>query len=294
MSRGRRDRRAKRPSRRRSPLPQDPARIDWHAVDWERIDRCLARYECTSVRALLAAAIDSPGGGHRIPSLTLMWLRSVARPPAGQVIARDRDMPRLLSAARSAAPQTEVLEDCWASDPRLVTRFPVGGQRFRLHPGELSDPLAILRSVTATAEAIDDFLLNRHGFRLSDLVEVALRYCDHRTSVIAPAWPTDDLARDRDAPEGESLKARVRRIGRTPVVVSEAEIAASASAGIEPDEWIRACEYPDRAAVAWAWCTQDAPDVGVDLFPGTGQLGTVLEGVWKAGSGFALPWTGHA
>src|SRR5258708_39764040 len=108
MSHGRKDRRSKRPARRRSALPQDQARINWGAVNWERIDRCLARYDGTSVRGLLAAAIDSPGGGHRIPSLTLMWLRSVARPPSGQVIARNRDMPRLLSAAPRAAPQGRV------------------------------------------------------------------------------------------------------------------------------------------------------------------------------------------
>jgi putative transposase len=57
-----------------------------------------------------------------------------------------------------------------------------------------------LRPVTAIAEAIDDFTLERHGFRLTDLLEVALRYSEYRIGALANAWPASGLDRDRADP----------------------------------------------------------------------------------------------
>jgi hypothetical protein len=271
----RRKRGGKQPARPR--LPADPRRIDWQAVDWPRIDRCLARFDASSLALLLAAAADSPGAGHRQPSLILLWLRCLAAPPASTITASASDLPRLLSAARGAAPQLRVLEDCWPADPRLLVRFPMAGQRFRVHPGSWLNPVPGLRPVTATAEAIDDFVLECHGFRLTDLLEVALRYCDHWMGLLADAWPTGGLALDRGDPPGEELRARVRRIARTPVTVADAEVAAARSASMDPGQWITACEQPDRAAAAWKWATRPAADVEVDLWPGAGgRLGAVL------------------
>lgn len=271
-----RRRQRRRKGRARPRLPADLRQVDWGAVDWERIDRCLARFDGGSLAVLLAAAADSPGGGHRLPSLIVLWLRCLARPPGGAVIAAPAHLPRLLSAARDAAQQLSVLEDFRPVDPRLLVRFPVAGQRFRVHPGSLLNPVLTLRSVAATAEAIDDFVLGRQGFRLTDLLEVALRYCDHRVGVLAGAWPDSGLALDRAGPPGEELRARARRIARTPVTVTGAEVGAAASANAAHGDWIAACEYPDRAAAAWRWATRPAAEVEADLFPGAGRLGAVL------------------
>ena len=81
-------------------LPADLRQVDWKAVNWARIDRCLARFNAPSLAALLAAAADSPGGGHRLPSLTVLWLRCLARPPAGAVRAAPAHLPQILAAAR--------------------------------------------------------------------------------------------------------------------------------------------------------------------------------------------------
>lgn len=97
MSGRRRQRRRK--GRTRPRLAADLRQVDWEAVDWARVDRCLARFDAGSLAVLLAAAADSPGGGHRLPSLTVLWLRCMARPPAGAVIAAPAHLPRLLSAA---------------------------------------------------------------------------------------------------------------------------------------------------------------------------------------------------
>ena len=206
-----RRRQSRRKGQARPRLPADLRQVDWEAVDWARIDRCLARFDAGSLAVLLAAAADSPGGGHRLPSLTVLWLRCLARPP-GAARAAPAHLPQMLAAARAAARQLRVLEDCQPADPRLLVRFPAAGQRFRVHPGSLLNPVLTLRSVAATAEAIDDFVLGRHGFRLTDLLEVALRYCDHRVGVLASAWPDSGLALDRPDPPGEELRARVHRI----------------------------------------------------------------------------------
>src|SRR5690348_10011067 len=81
------------------------------AVDWARIDRCLVRFDAGSLAVLLGAATDSPGAGHRLPSLTVLWLRCLARPPTGTVRAVPAHLPQMLAAARAAAPQLRVLED---------------------------------------------------------------------------------------------------------------------------------------------------------------------------------------
>src|SRR5260221_6582905 len=187
VSRRKRQRHPKRPAR--SQHPPDLGRIDWEAIEGARIDRRLAKFQSPSLAILLAAAADSPGGGHRLPSLTVLWVRCLAYPPSGTVTAQPSDLPRLLSAARNAAPQLRILEDCWMPDPRLRVRFPIAGQRFRIHAGSLTNPSLTLRSVMATAEAIDEFVLGSHGFRLTDLVEVALRYSDHQLEALCEAWP---------------------------------------------------------------------------------------------------------
>lgn len=263
-----------RPARLR--LPGDPRRIDWQAMEWARIDHCLARFDPSSLAVLLAAAADSPGGGHRQPSLTVLWLRCLASPPAGKQTASVRDLPRLLSAARSAAPQLRVLEDCWAADPRLAVRFPVSEHRFRVHPGSHTDPVLTLRPVTATAEAIDDFALERHGFRLTDLLEVALRYSEYRIGALAIRWPANGLDRDRDDPTDEELQARVRRIARTPIAISDAEVAAATSVIAAPSQWATACEHPARAAAAWKWATRQVAGLTMDLTPGAERLGPLM------------------
>lgn len=128
------------------------------------------------------------------------------------------------------------------------------------------------------AEAIDTFTLKQHGFALTDLLEVALRYSDYRVRALADAWPGSGLDRDRRDPPGEQLQGRIQRIARTPVMVSDAELMAAGSADADQDQWIADCEHPDRARAAWQWATRQAEGLAVDLTPGAGGLGPVLAG----------------
>ena len=60
----------------------DPRRIDWRVIRWEQIDRCIARFEGGARADLLGSAADSPGGVHRLPSLTICGCDAWRRRPA--------------------------------------------------------------------------------------------------------------------------------------------------------------------------------------------------------------------
>jgi hypothetical protein len=228
------------------------------------------------VVALLSAAVDSPSCGHRLPSLSLLWVRAVTRPPDGNTPARPPDLQRLLGSTRKTAPQLRLLEDCWQSDPRLVVRHPVGELRLRIHPGAYSNPSQTLRVVASTAAAIDDFVLGRHGFSPSDLLDAALHYCDWRLARIAPAWPTGSLARDEPEPDKEDLRRRIKRIATTPVSLLNGELDAALSTQAPPETWTSRCAHPERAAAAWDWATVASNGLDIALAPRAQTFGASL------------------
>jgi hypothetical protein len=250
--------------------------VAWDAFRWIEIDRALAPLEPSSTTALLSAAVDSPAGGHRLPGLSLLWARSVTHPPDGVAPARPADLRRLLAAARKTAPQLRLLEDCWQSDPRFVVRHSAGGERLRVHPGAYTDPSQTLRVLASAADAVDDVVLDRHGFALSDLIEAALRYSDWRLALVAPAWPAGPIPKDEPAPDGEDVRRRVKRIASAPVVVDDDEVDAVVLAHAASEAWTTRCAYPDRAAVAWAWATVPADGLEIVLEPRAQTFGTAL------------------
>jgi hypothetical protein len=205
-------------------------------VTWSHVDRAFAAFESESLISLISAAADSPGCCHRLPPLTVLWSRAVTDCPDGAATARPSDMATLLVAAHKAAPQLRYVEDCWNVDPRLVVCHAIGSDRLRIHPGAHTDPSQLPRVITATVTAIDSFVVDRHGFSLSDLLEVALRYSHWRTEQLAQAWPTEALARDDPEPEDEALSERIRRIAATPVPLSDgfAGVLSMGPAGLEP------------------------------------------------------------
>ena len=147
----------------------------------------------------------------------------------------------------------------------------------RVHPGEFSDPLTLLRTATVTARAIDDAVLAIHGFSLSDLIEVALSYGDWRLSAVAGCWSTADLGREDSDHSGEDLAALRKRIASTPVAVTDDEVAAASSAQqADPAAWTASCSNPDRAAAAWAWATVDVDQLRLALGPRAAVLGYAL------------------
>lgn len=255
--------------------PSTPGRDDT-SIDWTFLDRSVRAFDREALLALTAAAVDSPSGGHRLPSLSLLWVAGL-RAASGAEPADTNALRRLLARARRAAPGLRIFEDCWLADPRSVVRWSLGGQRLRFHPGAFTDPLQMLRVATVAAEAIDEAVLAEHGFSLSDLIEVALRYGAWRLGPVVSLWPEESLPRDTPEIAAEDLGARVARIAATPVILGDAEIdAVRAIQQIGPTPWITACADPRRAEVAWAWATVDVDQLDVTLGRGAAMLGHAL------------------
>lgn len=253
-----------------------PGDVKWSRVKWPKIDQTFAQFEPESLITLISAAADSPACGHRLPSLTVLWLRAVTHSPNGTVIARPPHLAALLVDVLVAAPQLQHVEDCWNADPRLDVRFPVGNVRLRFHPGALSDPVQLLRIVESTAAAIDTYILDHYGFSLSDLLDVSLRYSDRRIGLLSKTWSTERLPRDDPDPNGEYLDERARRISGSPSVILQEEIDAACSISVVSDDWIFQCAHPDRAAAAWEWSTASSRNLQLTLEPMMHSLGTTL------------------
>lgn len=264
-------------SRRRSKQGRRPSfDVDWATVKWSGIDQAFVAFEAESLISLFSAAADSPGCGHRLPSLAVLWSRAVTHPPHGLKEASPLDLSKLLVLARKAAPQLRYLEDCWNADPRLVVRHPIGHDRLRIHPGAYTDPSQLARVVASTAAAIDPLVLDRHGFSLSDLLDAALRYSDSRIGQLSPTWPAEPLPRDESEPNDESLQQRVHRIARTPVALTQEEVDAVRTSSPSSEEWLSCCAQPDRAAVAWKWATVTGDELNICLAPTAEMFGKAV------------------
>lgn len=250
--------------------------MDWTHILWSKLDRVFNPFDATSLLTLISVSIDSPTCGQCIPSLSILWTRAIARPPRGFKIAQPFDLPRLLTAARNAAPQLQLLEDFWAPDPRLIVRHSVNKKRFRIHPGTIIDAPQVLRTAKTTAEAIDDFILNKHGFTLSDLLEVGLSYSDWRLSLLSPNWPSEAEFPNKDDLNQEHLRERVQLVASMPIPLSEKEINAISDTEIDPERWISICMNPQRAAAAWEWATISSRSLRIQLAPMTQSFGAVL------------------
>ncbi len=134
-----RKRQSRRKGQARPRLPADLRQVDWEAVNWARIDRCLARFDAGSLAVLLAAAADSPSAGHRLPSLTVLWLRCLARPPVGAVRAAPTHLPQMLAAPR-VRPRRRARHrrgfPRWPPDARRTSPRPSSSGRRRAVPGD--------------------------------------------------------------------------------------------------------------------------------------------------------------
>lgn len=230
---------------------------------WRIIDRALARFTADSSVRLLAAAIDSPACRAWERHLVVLWLRVLQRPPHGAAVAGPADLDRLVSAvtrARQAYPASFLEAD---GDPRSVVRFPIGGTRLRLHPGDYLHAPMMLRSYTTIAAAIDPVVLERHGFTATDALELILRHSDRASSALCDTWPSNEQLEPGAADPG-------------PVVTEREVDAATALQGSGAKDFLESCRYPERAAAALAWLTRAASRLRVSASPAEPILGPVL------------------
>lgn len=222
--------------------------IQSDSVHWSSIDDAFRVFDAASLGAMLSAAYDSPDFGVQRPALLVLWYRAMINPPHGQVSSSFGDLPVLLSTVHKAIPQLRVFEDYEPADPRLPVHVAVNGGRYRIHPGNLTNAVALIGVVQTTAHAIDSFILETKGFAATDLLEAALSYCDWRLTQLEKVWPLRNATHDRIQRPGIKEIETVR-------VIHQAA----------PTEWLNRCAYPERAAVAWGWVSQKATSVRFDM-----------------------------
>jgi hypothetical protein len=108
---------------------------------------------------------------------------------------------------------------------------------------------------------MDRTLVDRYGFGLLHLLEVALRYSDWSTTALSASWPGNGLPCDEPDPPSEDVKARIHRISTADALLSDAELVAFAVSRAEGPVWIGECGDTDRCNQAWLWATTDRLDL---------------------------------
>lgn len=124
------------------------------------------------------------------------------------------------------------LEDFQPYDVRSEVLVRWGADLFRIVPGSLERPTAMVGQHARLAAAIDGLLVAELGFGLHDVGEIILRRLNAAAGRLAPHWPEGPAAAD-----GADASA------------SDAEAAAAASLPSLADI-LEACTDPDRARTA--------------------------------------------
>lgn len=215
------------------------------------------KYDPGSLTELLLAAACSPTAGHRLPSIAIA-LGQLAQCRSGGTEPASVDvLGELLDAARATQPGLSSREDFVPNDPRVPTLFRFRDSLFRIYSGEIERPFMELERIALLSESIDDFLVDRLGFGLGDLLEVALGYMDAVVAQVSQAWTDLPLSLDR-VPSVEA--AECVRIAQCPDI---AEIADS-------------CSDATRAQRALAWATAHKKSIRVDVSQPDSSFGPFL------------------
>ncbi|MFY1681634.1 hypothetical protein ACN265_08915 [Micromonospora sp. WMMD730] len=231
-------------------------------IRWSVVDAALAPFTAVSLRAVLGAAMDAPGAAPWAAHLAPLWLRSLRRPPRGDVIAAAEHVDQLAAAALHALPDRPVMALRLPNDPRRRVGFNVGARRWRVHPGDHEHPTLTLRRLAVTARAVDEDVLQTFGFSFTDAMEVILAYSHRSIARLALSWP-------------ESGQDSVGTVSIPVISAAQIEAAAEVQA-LAPAEITQQCSNPQRAAAALAWLTCDAHKVQVRVSAFTPPLGAVL------------------
>lgn len=142
-----------------------------------------------SLLELLEVASVSPTACNRLPSLALIFDSAIKRTRTGSQQASVGLLPKLVRAAHREDRKLRRYEERFLPhDPgsELVVRW--RERLYRLPPGSLVHPAAVVENLRMVADVIDPVLVEHSGFGLGDAVELVLRRVDHVASVLAPTW----------------------------------------------------------------------------------------------------------
>src|SRR5664280_245259 len=200
----------------------------------------------SSLIPLLEAASVSPTAAHRGPSIAVLFDALAKRRQGGDRSAGANVLPELIARVSRVQPSIGTLEDFRPYDARPEVLVRWGSNLFRLLPGSLERPVAMVNQHILLASVIDRVLVPLLGFGLLDAGELVLRRLDHVARTLVPRWPNGPASEVGDDPH-----------------ISQAEV--DAAAGLSSlDEMLRECVNPDRAAAAVARYTVAAKDLQCD------------------------------
>ena len=146
-------------------------------------------FSSSSLHALLEAASVSPTAAHRGPSIATLFHSALSRRRTGARPAGAADLAVLVEAARASDPAITSMEDFQPYDARSEVLVRWGADLFRMVPGSLERPTAMVYQHARLARAIDGLLVAELGFGLSDIGEIILRRLDAVANQLAPHWP---------------------------------------------------------------------------------------------------------
>jgi hypothetical protein len=202
------------------------------------LQNTLSAFSSESLLSLLTAACSSPGGLHRLPSLSVVLGMVIRSCPSGRRLAGPNDLAHLVDLAVRARPELETYEDWIPGDPRARVKIAHRGRRFALHPGDRERIVGDLRNCQFVASVVDPVLERTIGFGISDLMEICLAQVASAVECMTPAW-------DRDG-------ARPAR-GEDIIVMPTEVVAARAISS--HDLHLAGCRFPHRSLSALDWAT---------------------------------------
>ena len=130
-----------------------------------------------------------------------------------------------------------VAEDFVPSDVRLDVRVRWGESLYRLMPGSLERPVAMIERARLVARVIDPVLLDRLGFGLDDMCELILTHVDSACEVMASIWGKERTG-----------------LPDQPAKMNEMEVAQARTIP-DPLQSVSRCRNPERALRALKWAT---------------------------------------
>lgn len=151
----------------------------------------LRLYDHDAVWALLSAAGASPGTRDQWTSVGLIASVLVSNSSVDDGL-QPSSFAELHALVERFRADVVAGEDFIAEDPRLDVRVRHGQRVYRIFPGNVERPVADIDRAILLAGALDEELVPRMGFGVSDVLHVALGYVDFVIDRLSNTWPTTE------------------------------------------------------------------------------------------------------
>lgn len=231
----------------------------------------LSPFTTASLRALVEAASASPTSSHRQPSLGLIVDATLRRKREGKERAPSSALSSLLEAAHRQEPMLASLEDTQGLDPRPTVVVRWRGALYRLLPGSLERPVAMIDLLHLLATVVDPALVSRDGFGLGDVTELLLRRIDQVATTLATTWGSGEMPAPGDL-----------------ALVTDSELDAAQD--LPPIQaLLEKCGNPEAAEAALRTFSVDPRELKIEVDSPTSMFGLTMAVTQRGGQAASLP-----